>query len=176
MFSGRLWVTKQREVKPEMLVSSTLLPDAMSNVCVRVVNLADTDLGLSKDEYVSDLEPAELLDQTCEDDSVRDEETTPPHIKSIVDSVDPSIPYEYRRRLEVLLRKYADTFSTGETDLGRTGVVVHSIDIGDHPPIRQPLRRVSQAERAVIDHHIDEQLKQGIIQPSCNPSRQNLVF
>ncbi len=64
-------------------------------------NLAVTDLGLNKDEYMSDLEPTELLEPTCEDDDVRSDERTPTHIKSIVDSVDPSIPYECRQKLEV---------------------------------------------------------------------------
>jgi hypothetical protein len=173
--AGKLWITKQRVVKPEMMVSSTLLTDAVSDVCVRVVNLADADLGLNKDEYVSDLEPAELVNDNAREEDAVEDGATPAHIKAIVDSVDPSISYESRRKLEALLNKYADTFSTGDTDLGKTAVVVHSIDIGDHPPIRQPLRRVPQAQRATIDHHIDEQLKQGIIRPSCSPFAQNLV-
>ena len=78
--------------------------------------------------------------------------------------------------MEQLFNKYANAFSKDEYDLGWTDLVKHSIDIGDHPPARQALRRVPISQRAVIDKHVDEQLRQGIIEPTQSPFAANLVI
>ena len=49
---------------------------------------------------------------------------------------------EQRALLERLLRKHAGAFASGLTDLGRTSLMYHRIDIGDNNPVRQPMRRV----------------------------------
>ena len=46
-----------------------------------------------------------------------------------------------KRTLNDLLLKHADTFALNTTELGKTELMSHYIDTGDHPPIRQPLRR-----------------------------------
>ena len=44
--------------------------------------------------------------------------------------------------LSSILYQFTDVFSTGKSDLGRTGQLMHNIDTGDAKPIKQPLRRV----------------------------------
>ena len=47
--------------------------------------------------------------------------------------------------IESLLVQYQDIFSKDETDLGKTHLTEHEIDIGNARPIKQPPRRVPMA-------------------------------
>ena len=44
-----------------------------------------------------------------------------------------------RQQLEDFLQSYQDIFALDSSVLGTTWVVCHSIDTGDHPPIKQPV-------------------------------------
>ena len=48
-----------------------------------------------------------------------------------LDALNPSSPQ--RRELASLLGEFNDVPSSGPADLGRTGVIQHRIDTGDHP-------------------------------------------
>ena len=49
---------------------------------------------------------------------------------------------EQRVLLERLLSKHTTAFAAGPTDLGRTSLIYHRIEIGDSGLVRQPMRRV----------------------------------
>ena len=63
-----------------------------------------------------------------------------------------------RTALKTLLDEYADIFSSGPADLGRTGVVKHQIDTGDSPPIKQAPRRVPLHQQEVVRQHVEDML------------------
>jgi hypothetical protein len=44
-------------------------------------------------------------------------------------------------QLGSLLSSYSDVFAVDVSELGTTALVMHSIDTGDHRPVRQPVRR-----------------------------------
>ena len=48
---------------------------------------------------------------------------------------------EEQQQLTDLITSYADIFALDSSELGTTEAVYHSINTGDHPPIRQPLWR-----------------------------------
>ena len=52
------------------------------------------------------------------------------------------------RELNVI---YAGVFALDSIELGTTNVVQHTIDTGDSPPIKQPLRRTPFALRSKVD-------------------------
>ena len=60
-------------------------------------------------------------------------------------------------------------FSTGKSDLGRTGQLMHKIDTGDAKPIKQPLRRVPFHLKDEVGNLLTEMQQQGIIEPSQFP-------
>lgn len=70
-----------------------------------------------------------------------------------------------RRRLHTLLSDYKDVFAFTPEQLGRTSVVKHTIDAGDHAPIR--LRSYSTLEspsdKTEIDKQIQDMLTKNII-------------
>ena len=51
------------------------------------------------------------------------------------------LPLTAQQELETLLVSYSDVFALDSSELGTTDVVEHSINTGDHRPIRQPVRR-----------------------------------
>ena len=74
---------------------------------------------------------------------------------------------EQFEQLKQLLEENHDVFSL-EGELGCTNIVQHVIDTGDHPPIKQPIRRMPFVHREKISAMVDEMLAQGVIQPSVS--------
>ena len=67
-------------------------------------------------------------------------------------------------------------FSKSEFDLGRTKLVRHVINTGDHQPFKQELRRQPIAHLPVIDKAVDDMLANDIIEPSSSPWASNVVL
>ena len=65
--------------------------------------------------------------------------------------------------------KHSDIFALNATELGKTELMSHHIDTGDHPPICQPLRRTPFSLRKKINEIVTEILDMGIIKQSSSP-------
>jgi hypothetical protein len=65
-----------------------------------------------------------------------------------------------------LLRANADVFSRSDDDIGRTHLISHTIQTGDHPPIKESLRRHPQAYLVLIDKFVDDLLRRDLIEPA----------
>ena len=72
-------------------------------------------------------------------------------------------PRRNKKRVGETLARFADTFSKDEFDLGLISLVNHSIDVGDHRPIKQPPPKVSLAFASEVENVIRQLEKQGII-------------
>ena len=57
-----------------------------------------------------------------------------------------------------LISSYADTFALDPSELGKTHLVTHSINTGEHQPIRQTIRRTPLALRKKVNEVIQEML------------------
>ena len=79
-------------------------------------------------------------------------------------------------QLQSLVNEYRDIFALSPEELGRTDLVQHRIDTGDHPPIRQRPYRVSDKQRGIIEEHVTDMLNRGIIQPSVSPWASPVVL
>ena len=79
-------------------------------------------------------------------------------------------------KLQSLLSEYRDIFALTPEELGRTGLVKHRIDTGDHPPLRQRPYRVAEHQRGIIEEHITDMLNRGIIQPSTSPWASPIIL
>jgi transposase InsO family protein/predicted aspartyl protease len=76
---------------------------------------------------------------------------------------------EMKEKLKKLLMEYVDVFATDYKYAGRVTVVKHSIETGNHPPIRIPPRRLSEVEKEVQRKEVQMQLEKGVIRPSNSP-------
>ena len=83
---------------------------------------------------------------------------------------------EHQRTLKDLLAKHSDTYALNPTELGKTELMSHHIDTGDHPPIRQPLRRTPFSLRKSINEMVKEMLSMSIIKQSSSPWASPVVW
>ena len=180
IYNGRsscnTWGTEPREVQGGVVVARTLLPNEMENLPVRVCNVTDRPVRLRKDMLLSRLEPYQPVEGTTAAPPKCSQSTDQSIIQDMMDKVDPSVPGHIKDQLRQLLNKYSATLSKNELDLGSTGLVVHRIDTGDHPPIRQPMRRYPPVHHDEIDRQITAMLEQGVISPAQSPWAANVVL
>jgi len=97
-------------------------------------------------------------------------------IGKMVDDLPSDLTDEQRGKVRELLIWNRTILSTGDHDVGRTPLVEHTIDTGDHRPIRQPLRRQPFQHQAYIDEETNRMLEYGIIEPAASPLASNVVL
>ena len=81
-----------------------------------------------------------------------------------------------RTALKTLLDEYAETFSSGPADLGRTDVVKLQIDTGDSPPIKQAQRRVPLHQQEVVHQHVEDMMQNEVVRASTSPWASPIVL
>ena len=72
--------------------------------------------------------------------------------------------------------KSTDVFALNDQELGCTNVVLHNIDTGDKPPVRQPPYRAPMIYREKIADMVTEMQERGIVQPSTSPWASPVVL
>ena len=75
-----------------------------------------------------------------------------------------------------MLKLYANVFVFEDGQLGSTNVVTHSINTGDSPPIKQPVRRIPFALRRKVEELVDDMLQKKVIHPSKSPWASPVVL
>jgi len=99
-----------------------------------------------------------------------------PASQCLINALPSELSEQQRKQATDLIRTFEDVFSQGEYDIGRTHLVEHGIDTGDHRPIRQPLRRHPISHLDVIDQQVEEMRQSGIIEPAASPWASNVVL
>jgi len=66
-----------------------------------------------------------------------------------------------------LLRDYGDVFSSGDNDVGLTGVARHEIPLtAGTVPIWQPTRRLGPEKEKEVNRQVRDLLDRGLIEPA----------
>ena len=81
---------------------------------------------------------------------------------------DNSLSREEEAKLKELLVANAGIFALDSSELGTTDVVTHAVNTGDHPPVRQHLRRIAFALCGQVTQMVEDML---VNQPLGQPSR-----
>ena len=81
-----------------------------------------------------------------------------------------------RQKIQTMLDRNSDLFAKNDCDLGRTTLVKAKIDTGDHPPIKQRPYRLPFSQRTIVQEHIENMLKAGVIEPSQSPWASPIVL
>jgi len=90
---------------------------------------------------------AEVIDEFQEDEGDEQLEEENPSslenevVEKMLSNLSDELNEEQRSKVKALLVRHRTIISTGEHDIGRTHLVEHRIDTGEHRPIRLPLRR-----------------------------------
>ena len=100
----------------------------------------------------------------------------PPHVRPSVDSLPGDLTESERLQAIDLICGYAHIFSKDEFDLGRTHLITHNIDTGNAKPIRQSLRRHPLSHLSIIDEHVNDLLKKGLIEKCSSDWCSNVVL
>ncbi len=66
-----------------------------------------------------------------------------------------------REDLAAAIYEFRDVFSSGRTNTGRTGLVEHTIDTGDHRPIRLPPMLLPIVNQEIEQEEVQKMLDQG---------------
>ena len=74
----------------------------------------------------------------------------PDHIKTVWEANAASLTEEQKKTFFDLLMIYQNVFAKSKYDLGRTNIVQHEIDTGDHRPIKQAPRRMPLNKKEVV--------------------------
>jgi len=74
------------------------------------------------------------------------------------------------------VQDFAEVFSTGKQDLGRTDLVYHHIHTGDEAPVKQPARRLPIHYQREVGKLLEEMQQQGVVEPSCSPWASPIVL
>jgi hypothetical protein len=90
-------------------------------------------------------------------------------LQKLYDSSLENLDEDQADELYQLLLKNQRVFSKGDFDLGKTDVAKHSIDTGDTPPFREPVRRLPVHKYAEAQKCVQDMLEQGVIEPSNSP-------
>ena len=83
---------------------------------------------------------------------------------------------ERREALVALLWEHRAAFQLHPGEKGWATWVEHRINTGDHPPIKQPPRRLAPHRRALIDAEVEKMLGGGIIEPAEGPWASPVVL
>src|SRR5678815_4377150 len=147
------WMTEAKEIQPGVHLARVVVGD-YADARVRVVNLSEDPVRLSKDRPLGELHPVEVeLCETNRDDGDAVGQASP--TDKLIADLPVEVPAEIRERLGALLVKYNDVFSASDRDIGRTSVSTHRIETGDARPVRQPLRRQPLLHRDKVDAQSD---------------------
>ena len=71
--------------------------------------------------------------------------------------------------LERLFRKQRSVFAASPTNLERTSLMYHRIDIGDSGPVCQPMRRIPHEHLPMLKAKVNKLQKAGAVVPLTSP-------
>ena len=108
--------------------------------------------------------------------SFENSSSVPEHVKELYQSTLPKLAtVRQRNRLAYLLSAYSDVFAQHGDDIGRTDLVKHHIDTGDHKPVHQRCRRFARTHVEIIREHVQKLAQNGTIRPSNSEWAANCV-
>jgi len=115
--------------------------------------------------------------QVASTDAMTDNVPAPVKVtQGVLDKLPEDLTEQQRNKVKDLLDEFDSIFSKGPYDMGRTTLVEHTIDTGDHRPIRQGLRRHPIAHTDVIDKQVDEMVRNNIVEPAASAWASNVAL
>jgi predicted aspartyl protease/transposase InsO family protein len=197
------WVIESRQLRSGLYVGRTLLPSTHRDLLVRMINTTSEPQLLPINTCLGNLAPVEVLEgtasmlpATCGEQAATEKreqlapineaasvatgteaaKSTEEIVEVLTSKLPGDLTADQQLSVRQLLMQYDDIFSRGAYDMGRTSLVEHSIDTGDHRPIRQGLRRHPMAHLTMIDEQVNEMLQNDLVEPAASPWASNVVL
>lgn len=147
---------------------------------IRILNPRTEPIELCKGKTIAVMEPIvqdqlpETVSSVGEKPKVSDKKQS--QLWQMVSEIGTTLTEDERQQLYAVLVEYADIFAEEPDDLGRTDKIKHSVNTGDAPPIRQPVRRIPPFRRDEARRLLAEMLKKDVIQKSSSPWASPIVL
>lgn len=87
-----------------------------------------------------------------------------------------NLPWQERSKLHSLLLDHHQAFALEDGERGETDLVEMTINTGDSPPKKQPVRRIPFAVRQEVAHQLRAMQDAGVIRPSSSPWASPIVL
>ena len=162
-----------------VIVTHALVQPDHGKVTVLVTNFSDELRVVPQGTVLATLSPVQhyqtlaRLERAERDDP---EPSLPDHLRPLLDNVHEDLTDSEFDDLCDLLIRYQDVFLQPNGPLGRTDLVKHPINTGDHLPIKQPLRRAPYVQQKLIEDEVDKMMEAGVIEPSESPWSSPVVL
>ena len=167
--------------KHGVLVGKTLVDPTNRIVPVRVMNLSKEPKTLYKDTVVGTYQPVDSISKLPSDTLqntafVAGDDVFPEHLVGLFERSTTFLDETQKLKLKSFLCEFKDVFAVGDHDLGRTGLVKHKINTGDHAPIKQPPRRLPLHQRMEEEKQVEQMLARNVIETSDSPWSSPIVL
>ena len=161
-----------------LAVAATLgKPTADGKVIVRCLNLTSEPQQLRSGLVIGLYQPVEedqVEESSVHARSVLDDAPStlradcPEHVRPLLEQTkEVCETTDQYRRMAHLLTVYGDVFSQGDTDVGRTDLVQHSIPLVEGTkPIRQPPRRLGAEKDKEVEEQVAQLVQRGMVEPT----------
>ncbi|ROT65393.1 hypothetical protein C7M84_016626 [Penaeus vannamei] len=184
---------KLRIREKEVLLSLGVAPaEVVMAECVRIASDTEPKVNFelsgkleNHDSMTESIEPLEQADDSEEvtfqkrlpgNEGVVNDVSLPDHLTDLARRSAIHLDHQQQERLRSTLTRYADVFSKGDLDLGRTGLVQHHIRTGDILPIKHAPRRIAPARREEMQRSVMEMEAQGVVERSDSPWSSPVVL
>ena len=128
-------------------------------------NIATFELGATNEQE------RKSSSENCDSQSAPEDDYS--HLPDLSDSI---LDDEAKIKFRNLIFRFRDIFPKSKSELGRTSLVQHTIDTGDHPPIKQKPYRANPETRKEIDRRVEEMLQNNFIEESTSPWSSPVVM
>ena len=172
------WMVESHEVAKGVFVGRTLLPRKSDDLPVSVVNTTNETVTIEGGATIAEAVKVNVPEEQCEvaEAPKRKKHRDYSHLKPLLEGVSRDMTSLEKSQLWELLKTYADVFSCGKHDMGRTTLVSHRIDTGDAQPVRQKLRKQAWAHQDIIKSEREELSRTDVVQEFNGPWCSNVVI
>ena len=144
-------------------------------VPVRMLNITDEPCIIRKGTHLAHISSVLSVNSVQGDNLARNEKLNA-QLEDLLGRCSNDLSEQQRGVVEKLLKSYSHLFAKDNSDLGSTNVVEHEINVGNARPIKEPLRRLPFHATETVDKHVEEMLRDGIIEPSSSPWGAGVVL
>ena len=166
---------------PNMIVARTLVKPESGRCLVQVCNLSTENIKLKQGSNVG----AASQGFVAHSGEVSESQTTvngsqplPEHLQALDDETcdRENLSETVKAGLRALLCKHSPLFAESDDDRDRTHLVQHDIQTGEAGPIRQPPRRVPEAQKEIMEEEVAKMFWQGVDDPGQSPWASPVVL
>jgi hypothetical protein len=172
--------------KNGLLVARSIVNPEMDNIPLRIINVNSEPCTLYKGtivatcnkirkENIQSYETVNNVAKTKSQHLLSKDRQLPAHLRNVFESGQVGLDKDQNEKFRNLLIEYSSIFSETSDDIGFTDLVEHTIDTGNHPPVRQRHGRIPLARMKDAEEEIKKMVKQDIIEPSVSPWNSNIV-